>query len=156
RVDMQRARIQPDQRITMLERAVDAVRAVPGVSDASFSLTTPIDGGWNGTFEVSDGVPLTDRQRRVYRNMVSPGWFATFGTPVLAGRDLGLTDRAGAPLGAVVNESFARRFLNGATPIGRIAKPVNGLGAGRPILIIAMVADATYESIRDVPPPTVY
>ena len=157
RVDMQRAPIQPDRRIPVLERAADAVRALPGVGGASFAFITPInDGGWNGTFEVVDGVPLTDRQRRVYRNMVSPGWFATFGTPIVAGRDFAPADRAGAPLVAVVNQTFARRFLNGANPIGRIAKPVNGLGAGRPIQIIGVVADAAYESIRGVPPPTIY
>ena len=157
RVDMQRAPIDPGQRVPIIEQALDAVRAVPGVERAAFSLITPIGGGgWNGSFEVSDGVPLTDRQRRVYRNMVSPGWFATFGTPLLAGRDFARTDRTGAPTVAVVNESFARRFLHGANPLGRIAKPVNGLGAGRPIQIVGVVGDAAYESIRSDPPPTIY
>jgi len=157
RVDLQRAPIEPRQRIPVLERAVEAVRAVPGVAGAGVSLITPIGGdGWNGRFEVSGGVPLTDRQRRTYRNLVTPGWFATFGTPMLAGRDFAASDRTGAPYVAIVNESFARRFLDRASPLGHTVKPVGGFGQDKPMEIVGVVADAAYQSVRAAPPPTIY
>src|SRR5206468_5507187 len=124
---------------------------------AGLSLCTPINCGWNGRFEVPGGVPLTDRERRVYRNMVSPGWFATFGTPILAGRDFAKTDRTGAPPVAVVNEAFARRFLNGANPVGRTIRQTGPRAPGElPVAfeIIGLAADAMYKSVRDPVPPT--
>jgi hypothetical protein len=45
--------------------------------------------------------------------VISPGWFATFGTPLIAGRNLTDRDRKGAPPVVVVNQAFARKFLNG-------------------------------------------
>jgi len=46
----------------------------------------------------------------------SPGWFSTYGTSLLAGRDFDPRDRLGAPPVAIVNEAFARRFLGGKSP----------------------------------------
>jgi hypothetical protein len=46
--------------------------------------------------------------------VISPGWFATFGTPLIAGRNLTDRDRKGAPPVVVVNQAFARKFLNGS------------------------------------------
>jgi putative ABC transport system permease protein len=166
-VDMQRAPIdavtqslRPAQRVPTLERALESVRRLPGVRGAGLSLLTPVsDGGWNGRFEVPGGVPLTDRERRAYRNMVSPGWFATFGTLILAGRDFAETDRAGAPPVAIVNEAFARHFLNGANPVGRTVRQAArapGEFAPAGFEIIGLAADAIYKSVRDPVPPTVY
>ena len=62
---------------------------------------------------------MTDTRVRSGRNLISPGWFATLGTPLMAGRDLTDLDRPGAPRVAVVNEAFARKFAGGASPIGR-------------------------------------
>ena len=156
-VDMQHAPIDRRQRMPILEQALDAIRRLPGVDGAGVSLTTPIGGdGWNGRFEVSGGAPLTDRQRRVYRNMVTPGWFTALGTPLLAGRDFNTTDRTGAPPVAIVNAAFAHSFLNDTSPLGRTTRQVGGVPEPWTLEIVGVVADAAYQSVRAAPPPTIY
>ena len=61
----------------------------------------------------------TDPNGDVFGNLISAGWFRTFGTPVTSGRDFTEGDRKGAPRVAIVNEAFVRRFLTGASPLGR-------------------------------------
>ena len=50
---------------------------------------------------------------------VSPGYRATLGIPLRGGRDFSDSDRPGAEPVAIVNEAFARRFWEGASPLGR-------------------------------------
>jgi predicted permease len=50
---------------------------------------------------------------------VSPGFFETLGIARLQGRDLTERDTLGAPLTAVVNETFANYFFKGENPLGR-------------------------------------
>ena len=53
-------------------------------------------------------------------NRVSPGYFrARWERPLLAGRDFDDADRRGSEPVAIVTETFARKFLDGANPIGR-------------------------------------
>ena len=56
---------------------------------------------------------------RILAAPVSPGWFETFGTRLLAGRDFDSRDRAGSGPVVIVNEAFAKRYLKGAPPIGQ-------------------------------------
>src|SRR2546427_3091499 len=81
---------------------------------------------------------------------VTPGWFEALGTPIVAGRDFTDRARAESPPVAVVNEAFARKFLSGASPLGRVIerKPA-------PIEIIGVAADTVYRSIRSPVQPTI-
>jgi putative ABC transport system permease protein len=73
---------------------------------------------------------------------------------LLAGRDFSEQDRLGAPQVAIVNEAFARRFFNGENPLGRIVS--TGFGDGPPLEVVGYAADASYRSLREPPPPTLY
>ncbi|HTI36144.1 MAG TPA: ABC transporter permease [Vicinamibacterales bacterium] len=50
---------------------------------------------------------------------VTPEYFATMGIPFVRGRNFGPQERAGAPTGLIVNQTFATRFFHGADPIGK-------------------------------------
>ena len=50
---------------------------------------------------------------------MGPGFFEAFDRPILAGRDFHEGDRAAGARTVVVNEAFARRYTDGATPVGR-------------------------------------
>lgn len=154
-VSAQRAPIDPAQRIPIFERAVDAVYSLPNVADAAASLVTPVSGmGLVNQIEVSGATRLPDSERGTFVNHVSPGWFRTLGTPILAGRDFTNADGPGDPSVAIVNEAFARRFLNGASPLGHT---ITGLPVPGPaISIVGVARDAVYNSLRDPVPPTVY
>lgn len=90
-------------------------------------------------------------------NFISPAYFATFRTPVLAGRDFNDADTATSPLVAIVNESVAKRFFSGANPIGKSfhvhAEPGK---TAKPIQIVGLVKDAKYDSLREENSVTAY
>jgi putative ABC transport system permease protein len=156
-MNAQRAPIEGSQRMAVFERALDAVAALPGVEHAALSYVTPISGhNWGNRVQVSDGITAAESQRSAYRNQVTPGFFATYGQRVVSGRAFTAFDRDGAPRVAIVNEAFARQFLNGADPIGRT---IHMAGTARPepnMEIVGLVGDAVYRRLRDPMPPTVY
>jgi predicted permease len=156
-MNAQRAPLEPSQRMAAYERALEAVQALPGVQHAALSPLTPISGhNWGNRFEVSDGVPLADNQRSAFRNQVTPGFFDTYGQRLVAGRAFTDRDRDGAPRVAIVNEAFARRFLNGANPIGHTIHRPRAVTPEPDMEIVGVVADAVYRRLRDPAPPTVY
>jgi predicted permease len=152
-VEIPASRVEREQRPEILRQLLDAARVVPGVSSAALSSITPLGGEtWNNLVELPDLPQLPEEQRLTYFNRVTPGWFRTYGTPLLAGRDFSAEDTLGSPPVAIVNEAFARRFTNGANPIGvRVLHPWNIERR-----IVGYVADAVYESIRAEVPPTLY
>jgi putative ABC transport system permease protein len=153
----ERAPIATAQRITVFERARQAVASLPGVQSTALSFVTPVSGhNWGNRLEVSDGVALSDSRRSALRNEVSPEFFETYGQRLIAGRAFTDRDRDGSPRVAIVNEAFARRFLDGANPIGHTLRryPVRTDDAS--LQIVGVVGDAVYRRIRDPIPPTVY
>jgi len=158
-VDTQRATVDPVQRTALYERVREAVRTVPGVAEAAVSLAMPVFSGPMMVVridQVSGDVELPEGDRRTSNNVISPGWFSTFGIPVLAGRDFTDRDRAGTPLVVVVNQAFARRFLNGASPLRHTVMANRGGLKPAVYEIVGVVADTVYGSLRDKMPPAMY
>jgi hypothetical protein len=87
---------------------------------------------------------------------VSPGWFATFGTRLIAGRDFSTADRQGAAEVAIVNDAFARRYFPNANPIGQslISRPPDA--PAHSLEIVGLVENAAFTSVRDPIEPTMY
>ena len=90
--------------------------------------------------------------------MVAPGWFGTIGLRLSGGRDFDAHDRTGAPLVAVVNRAFARRFLPGVEPIGaQVVDPGRRGPRHNPTYqVVGVVEDAVYRSLRAPMEPTMY
>ena len=153
------AAIDPAQRLALYARTTEAVRALPGVAAAAVSYQTPpaemisilpVD-------TVSGGVTLRGMERMSPLNLVAPGWFGTLGTRILEGRDLTDHDRVGAPRVALANQTFARKFLNGASPLGRTVESTVGQPPRRmSIQIVGVVEDAVSGSIRQPQHPMLY
>jgi putative ABC transport system permease protein len=158
-LDAQPTAIPQEQRHALFERARASVAALPGVERAALSLITPVSGmGWNQAIDVVGEPQLSEQDRMAWFNAVSPGWFATYGTTLLAGRDFDGRDRTGAPDVAIVNQAFARRFIKGDSAIGRVInrERFGGNQQEPPLTIIGVVEDAAYSSIREPVPPGVY
>ena len=134
----------------------EALAAVPGVEAAATSFVTPVSGStWNLAINVP-GYDANDR-RGVLFNGVSPDYFRAMGTPLLAGRDIADTDRAGAPNVVVVNEAFAKKYFNGENPVGKTFTIRRLHARTGPIArceIVGMVADAKYQRLREAAQPT--
>ncbi len=120
--------------------------ALPGVHASSLSLITPIAGGGVDLTAMVEGyTPQPHEDTSVYVNRVSPGYFTTFGTRLLAGRDFDWHDRADSPPVVIVNQTMARYYFHDASPLGRWV----ALADGPPAKIVGVVADARYMSLRE-------
>jgi putative ABC transport system permease protein len=156
-VDSQRVPIQPADRTRFFQQVVDAVTRVPGVAHAAGSMFTPVSGTVSQMrLEVPGGAALPERERVSLRHFITPGWFATYGTPIHAGRDLDERDTAASQPVVLVNEAFVRRFFPGGDAVGRtVTTARNDLPVGTRT-IIGVVGDATYRSLREERQPTIY
>ena len=147
-------RVPPSQRLVMFQRVRDAVRAVPGVADAAFSFLTPVSGPI--LLRPIEGRAIPERERMSSVNLVSPGWFRTLGTRIVAGREFRDADRAGTSPVVVVNQAFVRKFLNSSNPLGQVVRTgIVGPNAGA-AEVVGVAEDAVYSSLREPAPPTIY
>ena len=102
------------QRSTFFQQVVAAIGRLPGVETVSGSQSEFALGGSSRTFFAIDGIPLVDSVGLMtnFRHVL-PDIFRVQGTALREGRALDARDRDGAEMVAVVNESFARVYLNG-------------------------------------------
>jgi len=87
---------------------------------------------------------------------VSGRYFETMRTPLVAGRDFDERDAIGSPAVVIVNQAFARRYLGGASALGRRLLTHNGPHLWSPAEIVGVVADTTYDDLRQPFEPIVY
>jgi ABC-type antimicrobial peptide transport system permease subunit len=83
---------------------------------------------------------------------VSSDLFATLRIPILTGRTFTPAERANAPLVAVVNEAFVRRYGGGKNPVGTTIEK----DAGKPIEIVGVARDANFTDLRQRVQPIVF
>jgi hypothetical protein len=79
----------------------------------------------------------------------------TYGIRLVAGREISDADRAGGRRVALVNQAFARKFLDGANPLGHTVRTLR-VNAPPAREIVGVVADSVYRNVREQPLPTVY
>lgn len=153
-VDLRRANVPEPARRDTFARILERVRAVPGVRHPSQVFIVPMSGsGWNQNVLV-DG-KLQDGN--VNFNAVGNEFFSAMGTPLVAGRTFSADDRFGATETAIVNETFARKFFGGASPLGRTFQINQGPGRPRPhYQVVGLVKDAKYTELREEFTPIAY
>jgi predicted permease len=146
-------RLTPDSASELAGRLRDAAARVPGVQEAAVSTIEPMSGrGWNGPVTVP-GVP--DAAAMTMFNAVTPGWFATYGTRLLAGREFDGRDAGGGRV-AIVNEALARRLFGTPNVVGRRLAAETGPGGSHELEIVGVAAVAAYRGVRSDFPPTMY
>ncbi len=151
-----------------LTRRIDAL---PGVAAAGATSAAPLN---QGIFPITLGaLPVVGSDRPVteqlgYPNQVAPEYFATLGLRPITGRLLESTDRRGSPGVAVINETYARAYLDGENPIGRRIRAGGGsrpgtLGWGQlgdsvvsEVEIVGVIPDIKQASLQDRVEPAVY
>jgi predicted permease len=138
----------------LIRRLDEQVRALPATSSSAAARFAFLNGGaWSNKVTLQ-----TDRRivsdRSVNFNAVSPGFFATVGVRVLAGRDFDQSDYRPAgevgPRSAIVNQAFVKRYLAGRDPIGvRIARGGGSSDVKPNSPIVGVVSDMSYRGLRD-------
>ena len=102
----------PEPVVRMEEEILHRIEAIPGVSSASISTIVPMSGGgWHDPVFV-EGHTYTEGQLPPLSRFkfVSPGFLATMGTPLIAGRTLTWTDTYNKNRVALVSENLAREY----------------------------------------------
>ena len=157
-INSERAGTDSAARVALYERLVQSVRGLPEVSSAALSSITPVSGS-NSTRRMLrvDRMPPAEADRRVWVNVISPGWFATMGTRVIAGRDFDARDRAGAARAVIVNQTYVRKHFGSENPLGQlIVEEPASFADPTPLEIVGVIEDAVYRSVREPVPPTMY
>jgi putative ABC transport system permease protein len=109
-----------EQIAELFARAEEELRTIPSAVTVGAGSAGPLFGGDGEMSFRIDGRAAPDdgsRQTALWYD-VSPGYFPTFGIPVVLGRNISDRDVYAGPKVAVVNERFARRYLGGR-PLGR-------------------------------------
>ena len=137
----------PDRIWSMFERTIAEIRALPGVESAALVRASPLSGNGESYPVVVDGQPSPKPgdAPMVVVNSVTPEYFSTMRIPILAGRDVASTDRAGTLPVVVVNKSFAERTWPGASPIGKRIK----FGVNDWLTVIGVVGDTRQYSLNE-------
>ena len=112
------------------DEGLERIRSIPGVRAAAVVNGVPLERALNLNVDVLDGPEKIEDELTDWR-YATPGYFATMGIPIVAGRAFTEADRAGAPPVAVVSEEFARRFFKGTPAIGRHIRVYEADGADR-------------------------
>ena len=108
-----------DRYRSYVERALEALRSVPGVKSVGAISSLPLSlTASDRLFEV-EGAPPTAEARSEQTRFVTPGFLETLRIPLLEGRRIEATDTAAAPEVVVVNESFARTVFRHGDVLGR-------------------------------------
>ncbi|HEX7159206.1 MAG TPA: ABC transporter permease, partial [Edaphobacter sp.] len=128
----------------LLSESTLAMRQIPGVQHAAAGLSLPYDRALNTGLKLSDGKDAGQMimTSEVY---VTPDYFAALQIPVLAGRTFTDADGPDSQRVAIVNQTFARKFFHGESPIGHYID--------KDMRIVGMVGDVAIAPGLEVTAP---
>jgi predicted permease len=129
------------------DQVAEHIRAMPGVEAVAIA-GWPLTGGnsWNGFVSIKSAPPGPEL---AYFLNVSPGWTGAMKIPFIDGRDFRASDTS--PGVAIINETFAKQFFNGESPIGQ------SFAKGRSRYeVVGLVRDAPYRNLREPILPVAY
>jgi predicted permease len=149
----------PEASARLFDRLEEEIDSIPGVASTAFATLPLLSGGGLTTGADAEGADGPVRVR-TYLNYISPDFFPTLGVAVLAGRNFGTADTAGAAKVVIVTERFAQQLGLGKDVRGR---DVIGGVIGRHVRvpgtdaeIIGVAADAKYVGVTADTAPQVF
>jgi len=143
--------------IAMIDQLRQRFAALPGtrgVGTAEIATLTGSNMGANVTIE--GGTPVPDEQNDIRFNFVSPGYVATLGIPLLAGRDIRDSDLANSQKVAIISETMAKQFMPGRNPVGMHFAFGAGKDVKPDIEIVGVVKDVKQDTVRSEVGPYAY
>jgi putative ABC transport system permease protein len=136
-----------------IDQLLQRLRGIPGVTSASMATMIPL--GFGGVdvvdAKVEGYVPAPNESMGVNRSMVGPDYARTMNIRIVAGRDIVDDDRAGSLPVAVVNETFAKRYLAGRQAVGQRFD----IGRGWET-VVGVLHDGKYGQLEEAPQAVIY
>src|SRR5262249_17730645 len=133
-------------------RAIDRIRALPGVEAAAVTSNLPLSAQFRMPFGIEG---QSDHPESVQFRLVTPEYFRALKIPLRTGRGFAETDRAGEENVAMVNEAFARQYLSGVDPLGQYLQIGRGQNAIKH-LIVGVVGDAKHFGLGTAAPTMMF
>jgi putative ABC transport system permease protein len=148
-------RPQPEQMLAFYRQMLEKVQALPGVTSASVSTGMPVYGANFGMDFDIVGKEVADRSQRPGSrfNMVTPGYFQTFGIRILRGRAFTEADIAGGMPVAIVNSELVKKFFPDVDPLTQrisVDQLIAGVAKLGPPVTWQIVG--VYENVRNRDP----
>ena len=146
----------PDAVVAAQREVVRKLAAIPGTSSVAFAGNLPMEGideDWDEMFADGKTYGSGENPVRMFK-FVSPGYFETMGTKLIAGRDYTWTDIQEVHPFVVISENYARELWGSAgAAIGKRVRT----GEGTPWReIIGVVEDVRNNGLQEKPPAIVY
>ena len=146
------------KRASFYQQLVERVEALPGVDDASVTLTLPTTGWAGAPIRIAGRPELLLNQRPIaILQQISPDYFRALQIPLMRGRAFSKGDNATAPGVVIINETLARRFWTqyprGENPLGQ--RLLVG-SSKQPLEIVGVAADVHQEGRDTEPTPGFY
>jgi predicted permease len=148
----------PEQVTGAFERVEERLTAIPGVAAAGLASAAPLeDGNSNGLVPEGRPVDISSSINSLMR-LVTPGYFATMGIERVHGRTFTATDRRGAPLVMMINETLAREAFPGQDPVGKRIACCEPGPDGSPNWkeVVGVVKDVYATGLDQTPEPEFY
>jgi len=145
-----------DQVPAMQRRMIEALEKIPGVTTAGYVSQIPLGGG-GATEDVFTDQTMDLRTSNAAANTqefkISPNYFHTAETSLLAGRNFSWQDDKNAPRVAVVNALFARKLFGSVTnAVGRFFKTEDGTR----VQVVGVAEDGKYYQLTEDPRPAMF
>lgn len=154
--DLRMAGYSRDDLAKMQKRMLDAVSAIPGVTDVGYVNQIPLGLGGGDSEVYKDTVTDYRSSNSAGDAMdynISPGYLGAAGTRLLAGRDLRFDDDKKAPIVTLVNKQFAVKVF------GSVDKAVGGhfkFWGGNRAEVVGVVEDGKYRTMTEDPMPAMF
>jgi len=133
----------------LVEQTLDALRDVPGIENATVSGDIPLNGGNRTLYARGDReVPPIEQRANGPSHDIGPGYFRTWGIPLLAGREFNEHDTADSQRVCLVSQAGAKKVWPGENPIGKTLL-VTSLGV--PCEIVGIVGDVRSIRVNEAP-----
>ena len=157
RISIPEAQVREGERVVRMQQDIlNKLTSIPGVTSAAFASSAPMEGfNWSDVLFAEDKTYAEGQIPPIRRyKVVSPGFFKTTGTPLIAGRDFTWTDLYDHRRVAMVSENMAREIWG--NPGAALGKRVRE-GAADPWREIVGVAGDVYDDgVQKIPPKTVF
>jgi putative ABC transport system permease protein len=156
---------EPEQIVGFYREALRRIAEVPGVERVAVGTVVPWRdaGGFFGAQFTVQGYKKANGEEdpRARFRTISPGFFASLGVPILAGRDFTDADRRGAEQVVIISASVARRMFPTGDALNRgfmwTDPVIKFIGvSGAPRRIVGIVADVDDENVVPGPAMSVY
>ena len=134
-------------------RLHDRLQQLPGVTSVGYDDSVPLGirgGNWE-TLVVEGYVPKPNENMKIYRDLISPGFFDSMKIPLIDGRDFDWRDDHTSLKVMIVNQEFVHRFLPSGNAIGH---KVHGWGEW--FTIVGVAKDSKYGRVTENPQPYFY